>query len=517
MLSSLIPFPSSLSMSPRFHPLARLSVAAVAIVFAVVLVVVVIGAALQTASLASGRGVTTFNSFLANNALLVQTLLYPPALLALWACRRVLDRLSFRSLGLRARGSLSGFASGALSAVLALSLLFGVLWLCGLVRVNGFSNEYSKSGANALTMLSLYALAFIAVGFFEEVVFRGYALHNLKAWIGLKAAIVLQAVLFAGIHIPNIYADLGGGALTDAAISQRWTDARWGLINIALIGFFFALCYLKSGSLWFPIGFHAAWNFALGCLFSLPVSGLSLFRVLDVSVAPSWLTGGTFGLEGSVLLAPIVIAMCCVVSRLPNHAQALTDMAALGGKQTADEAAQNEATQTAQEETGESHLSGIRASMRPSSPQPRLDFGGLNTMRPQPQATSFLIAENVTQTVAANAQTNAETDIANAATPISSTRSDNQNAIGVAKENPEIVSAPMTPIEILAPPPEVAPIEIAPVVKIAPPGTRISSTETSPIAIAETSSPKTDEPTEAPIVEPVIEPKLKAKKPAPKW
>ena len=512
MLSSLTPFPSSLSMSPRFHPLARLVLAAVAIVFAVVLVVVVIGAALQTASLASGRGVTTFNSFLANNALLVQTLLYPPALLALWACRRVLDRLSFRSLGLRARGSLSGFASGALSAVLALSLLFGVLWLCGLVRVNGFSNEYSKSGANALTMLSLYALAFIAVGFFEEVVFRGYALHNLKVWLGLKAAIVLQAVLFAGIHIPNIYADLGGGALTDAAISQRWTDARWGLINIALIGFFFALCYLKSGSLWFPIGFHAAWNFALGCLFSLPVSGLSLFRVLDVSVAPSWLTGGTFGLEGSVLLAPIIIAMCCVVSRLPNHAQALTDMAALGGKQTADEVAQNQATRnatvpdqnahnaSAPEAIGESHLAGIRASMRPSSPQPRLDFGGMNTMRPQAQTTSFLIEENVAQ-VAANSQTNVETNIANVATPTSSTRSDVQeNVVRTTSENVAIIPAVTNPIEVVAAP-VVAPIETAPVT-------------TAPV---ETPSPETDKSIETPISETVTEPKPKPKKPAPKW
>jgi ABC-type amino acid transport system permease subunit len=103
-------------MSPRSHPLARLIIAAFGIVVAAVIVTFVIGAALQTAALASGRNATSIEAFLNNNALLVTTLFYPPALLVLWVCRRTLDRLSFRSLGLRARGSLSGFASGAVAA-----------------------------------------------------------------------------------------------------------------------------------------------------------------------------------------------------------------------------------------------------------------------------------------------------------------------------------------------------------------------------------------------------------------
>ena len=79
------------------------------------------------------------------------------------------------------------------------------------------------------------------------------------------------------------------------AEGERLNPARTALV----VGLFFGLAYLKTGSLWFPIGFHAAWDFCQGCIFSLPVSGAKVFRLLDVGITGSPLvTGGAFGGEG---------------------------------------------------------------------------------------------------------------------------------------------------------------------------------------------------------------------------
>ena len=491
-------------MSPRLHPFLRLFIAAIAVVLAVVLVFVVIAAALQTSAIASGNS-TSFETFFEKNALFVTVLLYPPALLALWACRRGLDKMSFRSLGLRANGFFSSFSSGAFAAILTLSLLFGTLYLCGLVRVNGFSNEYSKSGVNAFTTLFLTALAFLAVGFFEEVAFRGYAFHNLHSWLGEKWAIAIQAVVFGLIHLANVNTP------------QALADARWGIVNIALIGVFFALCYLKSGSLWFPIGFHAAWNFALGSLFSTPVSGLPIFRVLDVSVAPSYLTGGTFGLEGSVLLTPLLIALCWVLSKMPNHAQSQTDLETLrGANQGANVQGANDRAVVNPHvlreplfseqihDSSPSHLANIRASMRPESPQPQLDLRGLNTMNPQPKTPSFEIF-----TPAATPET---------ITATSSTRSDVSPEIIVGatttKTVSESISFPPLAVETIAPPIEPI-LEISPIIpnEIALPQlAAIAPTQSAPIEVVE----KPIEVVET-TAAPIVETQPKPKKPAPKW
>jgi hypothetical protein len=102
------------------------------------------------------------------------------------------------------------------------------------------------------------------------------------------------------------------------------------MLNIALIGVFFALCYLKSGSLWWPIGFHAAWNFFLGCVWSLPVSGINVYRVLDVqATSNATLTGGVFGAEGSLLLTPLILVLIWAISQLPDHPQAHSDLQVL--------------------------------------------------------------------------------------------------------------------------------------------------------------------------------------------
>jgi hypothetical protein len=77
-----------------------------------------------------------------------------------------------------------------------------------------------------------------------------------------------------------------------------------GAFNTGLAGVWFAVAYLRSRSLWFPTGIHWAWNWTLGSLFGLPVSGITSFAKYPLlkgyDFGPSWLTGGSYGIEGGI-------------------------------------------------------------------------------------------------------------------------------------------------------------------------------------------------------------------------
>ena len=197
--------------------------------------------------------------------------------------------------------------------------------------MTGLSQRASEIGAGGIALrLAFWAIVMLGVGVAEETLFRGYVLHNLSAWLGadktaLGAAAIIQSLLFGLVHMGNLPPEKANAALQ-------------ALPNLILIGVFFALCAFKTGSLWFPIGFHAAWNFLLGSVFSLPVSGLATFRVFETESSGSrWLTGGAFGAEGSLLLTILIIVMIYVIRQSPDHPQFIGDIATLRPEEEPDE------------------------------------------------------------------------------------------------------------------------------------------------------------------------------------
>jgi len=77
-----------------------------------------------------------------------------------------------------------------------------------------------------------------------------------------------------------------------------------GTANTVLAGILLAVAYLKTKGLWLPTGLHWAWNYFLGPIFALPVSGGKFEpSLLQVAVSgPQWLTGGNYGPEASIVL-----------------------------------------------------------------------------------------------------------------------------------------------------------------------------------------------------------------------
>jgi hypothetical protein len=67
----------------------------------------------------------------------------------------------------------------------------------------------------------------------------------------------------------------------------------------------FCIAYRYAGNLWFPIAIHFAWNFLLGTVLGLVVSGQSHlgggWKMLNL-YGPALFTGGAFGLEGGLIV-----------------------------------------------------------------------------------------------------------------------------------------------------------------------------------------------------------------------
>ena len=100
--------------------------------------------------------------------------------------------------------------------------------------------------------------------------------------------------------------------------------ALLGAINIALSAAVYAMELLWLRSLWFPFGWHAAWNFTQFFLLGLPNSGVSVSSMgLDGTTllvsklsGPGWLSGGAFGLEASLIRTVILAGAIVVLIRV---------------------------------------------------------------------------------------------------------------------------------------------------------------------------------------------------------
>jgi len=140
-----------------------------------------------------------------------------------------------------------------------------------------------------------WGVLFLLVGFFEEFLLRGYTQFTLARGMGFWPAAALLSTAFGASHLKNP--------------GESWT----GALAAGLIGLFFCLTLRRTGSLWFAVGFHAAWDWGESFFYSVPDSGtISPGHLLSSSFHGSrWITGGSVGPEGSVLCF-VVIAVAWV-------------------------------------------------------------------------------------------------------------------------------------------------------------------------------------------------------------
>ncbi|NQX70534.1 CPBP family intramembrane metalloprotease [Paenibacillus alba] len=221
---------------------------------------------------------------------------FVPVYFLLWGWLAGFERRAFWTVGFWRQISLTGYLYGLGSGLLMMGAMVGlaaILDVVHFVPVNG-----PMEGFRALGGILLVYLGWAVQASAEETLYRGFLLQNLsvrtKPWIG----VLLSSLCFACAHSLNN----GFSPLV--------------LCNLFLFGLFLALYRIADGSLWGVCAWHTVWNWALANLFGADAGGSAQEggRLFPISLTgPDWLTGGAFGLEGSlaataVFLAGIIVA-----------------------------------------------------------------------------------------------------------------------------------------------------------------------------------------------------------------
>jgi len=197
--------------------------------------------------------------------------------------KRKITELSIKGIG-------KHLGPGILLGVVLQSLTILVIYLSG-----GFTVVSVNS---ILLVVPALTLSFSAA-IFEEVFFRGIIFRVTEEKLGSYLALLISALIFGALHLANPNSSL--------------------IVAVGLViqaGLLLAAAYIYTRNLWFPIAIHFAWNFTQAGIFGAAVSGNALGRSLLTSKieGPSWITGGSFGPEGSIqatlfCLVPTVIIL----------------------------------------------------------------------------------------------------------------------------------------------------------------------------------------------------------------
>lgn len=188
--------------------------------------------------------------------------------------------LSRDSMGESLKGLGLGVSIGVV--VVGLMAVFGGLsW----ASAPGDATGWLAGAVGALAFLTLPAAA-------EEALLRGYPMQAAaEAW-GAERAIVATSVVFGVMHLWN------------PGITLLST------VNVAAAGVLLGVVYVRTASLWWATGVHLGWNWVLGFLADVPVSGLEMLDAPlydGVAAGPVWLGGGSFGPEGSLVATVVLI------------------------------------------------------------------------------------------------------------------------------------------------------------------------------------------------------------------
>ncbi|HEM2792255.1 TPA: CPBP family intramembrane metalloprotease [Streptococcus suis] len=196
----------------------------------------------------------------------------------LWA--RFVEKSPWLGLGIRKKGALKDFLLGwGIGAAMLITCVL-LMWGFGAIQVTSF-----QFSANLVGEFLILVLAWSIQGTTEELLTRGWMFSSLAAKHNIPVGILVSSLFFTFLHLGN-----DGISLIP-------------LLDLTLFAILACLVMLKTGNLWVIGGLHAAWNCFQGNVFAFPVSETQAgqaFIAVETS-GPDWLSGGAFGVEGSII------------------------------------------------------------------------------------------------------------------------------------------------------------------------------------------------------------------------
>lgn len=233
----------------------------------------------------------------------------------------------------------SYFLQGLVAGVAGLSALIGMLAWGGWLHFGAIA----LSGVDILKYGAMWGAAFLLVGFVEEGTFRCYLQFTLTRGINFWWALGVVGLICGGLLLLSkgngvwgVYIVAAAGLIPCLVLQLRKAEgagfwqATWvtttlfgfvhtgnggenwiGILGAAAVGFVFCVSIRVTGSAWWAIGCHAAWDWAETYLYGAADSGnVATGHYLTTSpVGNALWSGGTDGPEGSVLVLGVLILL----------------------------------------------------------------------------------------------------------------------------------------------------------------------------------------------------------------
>ncbi len=224
-------------------------------------------------------------------------------------------------IGLRAAGWAPDLRLGL--AVGAGGVLAGVIacWLGG-----AMVPQLRYEPAKVLWMAAAGLLGAVIIGIGEEALFRGVLLRRFMVDMGRTGGVLLSTAIYAVVHAlrpggsKEVYPMAGVDRVVALFAPLGEPGVLPSVVGLFGLGLLLAAARLRTGSLWVPIGIHAAY--------------VAVFRVgrllLDIKKTPAWLIGPGWppligGVGGLVALIATVALLALALRRRPRVAPAILD------------------------------------------------------------------------------------------------------------------------------------------------------------------------------------------------
>jgi uncharacterized protein len=262
--------------------------------------------------------------------------------LATWIMA-LIERRKLLDYNLRGPRRVFHFATGLMCGFVALSALVGGLAAGGWLHFG----PVALSGGQILLYALAWGAMFLLVGFFEEGTMRCYLLFTFTRGINFWWAAGIVACI-SGLLLWKVKGDGAWGAYVLALAgvapcrllqvkrmpSAGFWNAAWvtsflfgaahtgnngenwiGIFAAGAIGFVFCVSIYVTGSAWWAIGCHAAWDWAESYFYGTADSGMvAKGHLLTTTPAgPAFWSGGADGPEGSVLVLAVIAVLLLAV------------------------------------------------------------------------------------------------------------------------------------------------------------------------------------------------------------
>lgn len=204
-------------------------------------------------------------------------------LIATWVMS-LIERKSVLAYGYQGRARGPRFVAGLVWGFIAISALVLTLWSRDLLVFDG----RVLHGGQIWLKAAEWAGVFLLVAVFEESTLRGYLQYTMTRGVGFWWGALLFSFLFGFAHTTNP------------------GESPVGLVSAGLVGLVFCLSIWYTGSLWWAVGFHAAWDWGQSYFYGTLDSGVAVKgHLFSVHSAGTLLwSGGKTGPEGSIFVLP---------------------------------------------------------------------------------------------------------------------------------------------------------------------------------------------------------------------